>query len=120
MRKIKTTLLFVICFFAVSCNQAISKMKAKEKLEFLLHVPISSNFKITDYDISSDIHGTYTEEFYAHFSNDEFNKIFEEVRPGKVEYINNVYGITVTKGKVMISAIFFPDKYTIKYSYYKQ
>lgn len=124
MRKV---LLILLCFawlFTVSCNQTISKMKAKEKLECLLHVAVSNDIKVTDYEISSDIHGFYTEEFTVHFKKIEFNRIFNHVKPTKADFFDGkddgIYGYSIHHNGELISATFYTEKNIIKYGYSKQ
>ena len=121
-------LLILTCFVImsnVSCNQTIDKSLAKEKLEALLNVSISENIEISNYDISLDIHGKYTEKFTVSFKDkEEYNNIFTKVKPSKSEYFDIYgygveYGNPLERGYKSISAVFNPQKQTIKYSYYE-
>lgn len=121
-------LLILFCFaglFTASCHQAIGPEQAKKKLEALVKVPISNNIKISDYETSSDVQGTYTEAFIIHFDDkEEFDSIFNKVQPSKSEYFNVYgygveYGSNIEPGYKSISAVFNPEQQTIKYSYFE-
>src|SRR5690606_37095884 len=117
MRKLLLILIWFAGIFTESCMQmTISNKKAKEKLEILLEVSISNDIKVSDYEISSDIHGKYTESFLVHFNNkDEYDKIFHKVKPSKSKYFD-IYGYGVEHGNRLesgyqsISSVFNPKK----------
>ena len=87
-------------------------------MQALLQIPISDSIKITDYKTNTAIGGDYTEVFIVHFKKEEFDRIFNEVKPERVAYINpDIYSYSVQKDREMKSAIFDPERCTIKYTY---
>jgi len=117
MRRIVFISLLLICTIEISCNNTISKKEAKSKLQNLIQMPISDSIEITGYATDMSIQGDHTEIFVVHFKKDEFEKIFKKINPRKLKNIDaNIYGYSVEKGREMTSAIFDPQKCTIKYT----
>lgn len=88
MTNITYTLLLIF-FIAISCNDNATEGKVKYKLQSLLKIKLSDSIEITDYETGAVIQGDFTEAFVVNFRKEEFLKIFRQVRPERLKFIDN-------------------------------
>lgn len=126
--KNQLSILFYIVnlILMLSCHHTIKKDEAKDKIETLLNVSISNNIRLSNYEVSVDIHGKYIEKFEIYFyDKQEYYNIFDIVKPTKNgnfdTFVFSVeYGDFLQSDYKTITAVFDSAASIIKYTFFER
>lgn len=118
MRKLLFISLLAMSLLSLSCNNGISKNDAVNKLQKVLQIDsISSQVKIVDYETSFSTTSDYTESFGIQFQKNEFDRIFQKIKPKQVSGDATLYYFEKHSEHKHYSITFEPGTLTIYYNY---
>jgi len=103
---------------SLGCKNSISKDDAVNKLQKVLQIDsISSQVKVVDYETSFSTTSDYTESFGIQFQKNEFDRIFQKIKPKQITGDTTLYYFEKNNNQEHYSITFEPSTFIIYYNY---